>query len=126
MALPRDHRLRGLRVFEKLYRRGRRIQGQWLVLRQLHAEPSLLPPDLRGQPASSWRCGIVVSSKVHKRAVRRNRLRRVLHEELRRHPPRTRRPQWLLLTLRPGSADVDEEQLLGECRQLLQQAGLLP
>jgi len=59
-------------------------------------------------------------------AVRRNRLRRLLHEELRRHPPQARRPLWLLLSLRPGSAEVEEERLLGECRQLLHQAGLRP
>jgi ribonuclease P protein component len=126
MALPPEHRLRGLRVFEKLYRRGRRLQGEWLVLRCLNAEAPLLPPRLRHHPASSWRCGIVVSSKVHKRAVRRNRLRRLLQEELCRRPPRPRRPLWLLFSLRPGSADIDEQQLLGECRQLLHQAGLLP
>ena len=104
MALPPEHRLRGHRVFDRLYRRGRRLQGEWLVLRQLNAEPSLLPPNLRAHPASTWRCGFVVSSKVHKRAVQRNRLRRLLQEELRRHPPQVRRPQWLLISLRPGSA----------------------
>ena len=96
------------------------------MLRQLNAEAPLLAPDLRQRPASAWRCGIVVSSKVHKRAVRRNRLRRLLHEELRRHPPQSKRPLWLLLSLRPGSAEIAEERLLGECRQLLQQAGLRP
>jgi len=126
VALPPEHRLRGHRVFDRLYRRGRRLQGEWLVLRQLNAEPGLLPPNIRSQPTSPWRCGIVVSSKVHKRAVRRNRLRRLLHEELRRHPPQARRPLWLLLSLRPGSAEVEEERLLGECRQLLHQAGLRP
>ena len=126
MALPPEHRLRGLRVFERLYRKGRRLQGEWLVLRQLNAEPALLPPRLRLHPASPWRCGIVVSSKVHKRAVRRNRLRRLLQEELRRHPPLAKRPLWLMLSLRPGSAEVDPERLLGECRQLLHQAGLRP
>ena len=126
VALPPEHRLRGHRVFERLYRKGRRLQGDLLVLRQLNAEHPLLPPRLRPHPASPWRCGIVVSSKVHKRAVKRNRLRRLLQEELRRHPPQSRRPLWLLLSLRPGSAEAGEEQLLGECRQLLHQAGLLP
>ena len=96
------------------------------MLRLLNAEPGLLSRSIPPEPASPWRCGVVVSGKVHKRAVRRNRLRRLLQEELRRDPPRGRRPLWLLLSLRPGSADVDEERLLGECRQLLHQAGLRP
>lgn len=126
MALSREHRLRGPRPFERLYRQGRRLQGEWLVLRLLQAVPELLPPPLRSRPASGWRVGIVVSSKVHKRAVRRNRLRRILSEELRLDPPRSRRPLWLLLSLRPGSAEISEDRLLGECRQLLHKAGLRP
>ena len=127
MALSRQHRLRGPRPFARLYRQGRRYQGEWLVLRLLQAEAALLPrEDRRASPASGWRCGVVVSTKVHKRAVRRNRLRRLLHEELRRQPPEPRTPLWLLFSLKPGSAEVEESLLLGECRQLLRQAGLSP
>lgn len=126
MALPQQHRLRGRRVFDRLYRQGRRFQGPALVLRVLAADPALLPP---GSPAaaaaSPWRCGVVVSSKVSKLAVRRNRLRRLIHDHLLRHPPAPPSPLWLLITLKPGCLDLDEGRLLGECRQLLRQAGLL-
>lgn len=97
-----------------------------MVLRLLQAEPSLLPPVCRRHSPSAWRCSVVVSSKVHKRAVRRNRLRRILHQELQRQPPQPPRPLWLLLSLKPGSAEIEEEQLLGEWNQLLRQAGLRP
>ncbi len=124
MALPQQHRLKGRRVFDRLYRQGRRFQGPGLLLRVLAADPSLLPP---GTPptASPWRCGIVVSSKVSKLAVRRNRLRRLFHDHLRRHPPAPNQPLWLLITLKPGCLERSEDQLLGECAQLLRQAGLL-
>ncbi|WP_216901033.1 ribonuclease P protein component [Synechococcus sp. CCY 9618] len=124
MALPQQHRLRGRRVFDRLYREGRRHQGSAVVLRVLPANPALLPP---GTPpaASPWRCGVVISSKVSKLAVRRNRLRRLIHDHLRRHPPTTPSPQWLLITLKPGCLELDDERLLGECSQLLRQAGLL-
>jgi ribonuclease P protein component len=124
VALPQQHRLKGRRVFDRLYRQGRRFQGPGLLLRILAADPSLLPP---GTPptASPWRCGIVVSSKVSKLAVRRNRLRRLFHEHLRRHPPASGQPLWLLITLKPGCLERSEDQLLGECSQLLRQAGLL-
>ena len=68
---------------------------------------------------------MVVSSKVSKLAVRRNRLRRLLHEQLRRHPPAPATPLWLLISLKPGCLERGEDQLLGECRHLLHQAGLL-
>jgi len=126
MALPPQHRLRGHRPFDRLYRQGRRLHGELMVLRVLPAEPSLLPPDVQRHPASAWRFGVVVSSKVHKRAVRRNRLRRLLQAELMRQQPSCDSPQWLLLSLKPGSADAEPDQLLGEWRQLLRKAGLCP
>ncbi|MCP9797634.1 ribonuclease P protein component [Cyanobium sp. Lug-B] len=136
MALPQQHRLKGRRVFDRLYRQGRRYQGPGLLLRVLVADPSLLPPRTpTGKPrggtpgttptASPWRCGIVVSSKVSKLAVRRNRLRRLFHDHLRRHPPTPDQPLWLLITLKPGCLERSDDQLLGECGQLLRQAGLL-
>ncbi|MFM9109997.1 MAG: ribonuclease P protein component [Prochlorococcaceae cyanobacterium] len=126
MALPQAHRLKGRRVFDRLYQRGRRLHGASITLRWLLAEAPLLPPQQRHQPASPWRCGVVISAKVSKRAVRRNRLRRQLHHHLLRHPPGADGPLWLLISLHPGSAEADPHQLLGECSDLLRQAGLHP
>lgn len=127
MALPQRHRLKGQRVFDRVYQKGRRFHGPFLVLRVLEAQPQLLPAQQRGHLPSPWRCGVVVSSKVHKRAVRRNRLRRLLHSHLLIQPPaESERSLWLLLSLKPGSADLPPEALLGECSQLLHQAGLTP
>jgi ribonuclease P protein component len=95
------------------------------MLRWLPAEPDLLPPKQRLHTSSPWRCGVVVSSKVHKRAVQRNRLRRLLHGHLVQLPiGRPEGPVWLLLSCKPGSAERDPASLLGECDQLLQRAGL--
>lgn len=127
MALPQRHRLKGQRVFDRIYQKGRRFHGPFLVLRVLEAQPQLLPAQQRTCPPSAWRCGVVVSSKVHKRAVRRNRLRRLLQTHLLAQPPAaTERCLWLLLSLKPGSADLPPQVLLGECSQLLHQAGLTP
>ena len=127
MALPQRHRLKGQRVFDRVYQKGRRIHGPFLVLRILEALPTLLPAAQRTCPASPWRCGVVVSSKVHKRSVRRNRLRRLLHAHLLAQPIEAGdRCLWLLLSLKPGCADLPSQALLGECSQLLHQAGLTP
>ena len=127
MALPQRHRLKGQRVFDRVYQKGRRIHGSFLVLRILDALPPLLPAEQQACPASPWRCGVVVSSKVHKRSVRRNRLRRLLHAHLLAQPIEAGdRCLWLLLSLKPGSADLPSQALLGECSQLLHQAGLTP
>jgi ribonuclease P protein component len=127
MALPPALRLRGHRAFDRLYRSGRRFHGTWLVLRTLKAEPTLLRANQASHPTIPWRFAVVVSSKVSKRSVCRNRLRRLLHGWFQSHcdgldePPH---PTWLLFSLKPGSADADEDALLGECGLLLQKAGL--
>ncbi|MEX0588201.1 MAG: ribonuclease P protein component [Cyanobium sp.] len=127
MALPQRHRLKGQRVFDRLYQKGQKVHGPFLVLRILEAVPQLLPSEQQHCPPSPWRCGVVVSSKVHKRAVRRNRLRRALHAHLLDQPPSAANCSlWLLLSLKPGSAEIPSEALLGECNHLLRQAGLTP
>ncbi len=125
MALPRRHRLKGQRVFDALYRRGRQLHSPHLSLRWHPAKAPLEPKADRGHALSSWRCGVVISSKVHKRAVRRNRLRRLLHSHLvGQELTSPQGPVWLLLSLKPGSADRGDDALLEECEQLLQRAGL--
>ena len=132
MGLPPQHRLRGHRVFDRLYRQGRRVHGELMVLRVLAADASLLPPPANSLPPSPWRLGVVVSGKVHKRAVRRNRLRRLLQAELfaqaeaLQQMPLGNGPQWLLLSLKPGCAEAEPALLLEEWRHLLRKAGLSP
>ncbi|MEO1002740.1 MAG: ribonuclease P protein component [Cyanobacteria bacterium J06638_7] len=127
MALPQRHRLCGQPLFSTLYRKGRSCHGPLVVLRWLPARSELLPPAQRGRPTSAWRAAVVVSTKVHKRAVQRNRLRRLVHHRLLSLPIAA--PQgavWLLLSLKPGSAERGSDAVLGECQQLLQRAGLTP
>ncbi|MFO0005126.1 MAG: ribonuclease P protein component [bacterium] len=58
--------------------------------------------------------------------MQRNRLRRLLHEHLRRCEPGPARPRWLRFTRRPGAAEAEPHRLLEECSNLLRQAGLIP
>ena len=128
MVLPRDQRLRGRFVFDRLYQRGQRLHGTWMTLRCLAAEPQLLKTDPRDPSPGGHRVAVVVSSKVSKRAVQRNRLRRLLHghvSALLRQSPR-QGGQWLLISLKPGCETAEPAALLGECSSLLAQAGLQP
>ncbi len=124
MALPQKHRLRGSKVFDRLYRQGRRFHGQWITLRVLREDRSVLTAVDRVHASSPWRCAVVVSSKVSKRAVRRNHLRRLIHGLLLAQSPMPAHPSWLVFSLKPGSVEAEESHLLGECLLLLQKAGL--
>ena len=129
MVLPASMRLRGHRCFDHLHRSGKRYHGTLMVLRKAASNPKLLSrgsvgSSVIGQPRTC-RIAVVISGKVHKRAVVRNRLRRLMHNHLRmRFESRSElRDYWLLISLRPG-ADTGEVNLLEECDRLLDQAGL--
>jgi len=129
MVLSREHRLRGRFVFDRLYQKGQRHHGSLMVLRCLQAQPELLKADPRDHSPNSCRLAVVVSSKVSKRSVRRNQLRRLFHSHLTaavRALPDQASGRWLLISLKPGSAEASDEALLGECSQLLAKAGLRP
>ena len=123
MVLPRQHRLKGHRPFERLYRRGRRVNGPNLTVRWVQADPDLLPAGRHGE-TSLWRCGVVVSSKVSKKAVQRNRLRRAVHGHLVRSHLNPSSPVWILISFKPGSIARPQAQLLEECSMLLRKMGM--
>ena len=137
MVLPRDHRLSGTRVFDRLYRARARFHGSNLVLRVGFPDLQDLKPGLMGSRVRAsvkhdgaavgqvdLRFAVVVSRKVSKRAVMRNRLRRLLHRAFMKDVPHLRRGHWLLLSLKPGAAQRSEDQLLQEWSDLLQRSGL--
>ena len=97
-----------------------------MVLRVAAGDSNLLRRELRGIQERTCRCALVISNKVSKRAVRRNRLRRLLHNHLRKRlEQRTDLAgRWLLLSLRPDAAEAEPAQLLEECDSLLKIAGL--
>ena len=124
-------RLRGHRCFNHLHRRGKRFHSTLLVLRTAPARNEYLNRSAVLKPSSSvaksarCRVAVVISSKVSKRAVVRNRLHRRLHDHLRSRFEQA--PEygsvWLLLSLKPGVAP-ESHALLEECDRLLEQAGL--
>ena len=133
MVLPQRHRLRGKRLFDYLYQKSRRYHGgSLLVLRVAAANPLLLRSSEQAA-TSEFRLAVVISSKVSKRAVVRNRLRRQFHKafvdmcknwENPDHP--CLQPQsWLLLSLKPEAGNASCNDLLREWQAVLHQAGFL-
>lgn len=71
--LPKRNRLKGQESFAFLYRKGRRWSHEAVVLYYLRDLP----------PEEGVKIGVSVSKKVSKRAVDRNRLRRLFFEAIR-------------------------------------------
>lgn len=71
MALNKKNRLKKKHDFDNVFKKGRAIKGSFLFIKYLKNELNLS------------RFGFVVSAKVAKKAVERNKLRRILSEAVR-------------------------------------------
>lgn len=111
--------------FSRIYERGRRYRGKYLTAVILTRSESAPPGTRAAQPDPAvLRAAFVVSNKVARQAVQRNRVRRRLREALRslmrEHGPITGRD--LILIAAPSAVDATYWQLYEELRTLLNKA----
>ncbi|MEM8605204.1 MAG: ribonuclease P protein component [Cyanobacteria bacterium P01_H01_bin.121] len=148
MALPKRHRLRRRQDFDRVYRRGKRSASQNLRLNALRLKQPLNAADQviqantvtastsspgdRLRPASSAsrpelpvQVAVVVSQKVSKRAVVRNRIRRQLQAGLARLLPELGKGWLLIIRVQPNAVNCEFDQFLQELKQLLIDAEVL-
>ena len=127
MVLPSSMRLKGYRCFDHLYRNGIRYYAPSMLLRVVKAEPKLEKIKINQFKLKSCKCAIAISSKVNKKAVIRNRLRRLIHNHLtiRLIKSEEHANKWLLLSLKPQSSSREDKLLLKDCDRLLFKAGLI-
>ncbi|WAS04637.1 ribonuclease P protein component [Gloeomargaritales cyanobacterium VI4D9] len=114
MGLPRCQRLRGHRVFAAFYQDHRQVRGHYFRLRYR--------PHPKG---TGLEVAVVVSGKVSKKAVQRNRLKRQMRAALRQLLPACT-PAWqMVVTAQPQALTGQYADFLRELEQLLQQAGII-
>lgn len=124
MALPKANRLKSDQDFQAVFRDGIRRHGSYLTLRALRPlalkeSQKALSNDLHLEPI---KVGISISKKVSKKAVVRNRIKRLLTATLHKLLPKLA-PGWkLVIVVKPTVADkCASEQFLQELEQLLVQ-----
>ncbi|QSJ16241.1 ribonuclease P protein component [Nostoc sp. UHCC 0702] len=133
MALPKANRLKSRKDFQAVFTEGIRRHSSHFTLRALRprcsTEPSLdtvintQPPTDSGKLAST-RIGVSISTKVSKRAVVRNRIKRQITAILHNFLPKLS-PGWrLVVVVKPTAAESKcvSQQFLQELEQLLAQA----
>ncbi len=127
MVLPQAMRLKGHKCFDHIHKAGTRYHGSLMLVRVAKANPNLLKASYRNLQPESFKCAIAISNKVSKKAVIRNRLRRVLHNHLKEkiHSSSKNLNKWTLISLKPNASDIEDAPLLQECDKLLHKAGLL-
>ncbi len=134
MALPKAYRLSSRHDFRAVFREGIRRHGSHLTLRALRLKTKLTYPDVLEETAPSaentqqpTRIGISISTKVSKKAVVRNRIKRQLRAAFGCLLPRIS-PGWLIVVVVQPSAGQQEcvtQQFLQELEQLLVAAEVL-
>ena len=127
MVLPKHMRLKGYRCFDYIYKEGKRFYGNSMVLRTSNSNPNLVPKKNNFQQEKSLKCAISISNKVSKKAVIRNRLRRLFHQHLSYRLSKIKLNQevWAFISLNPNSIKKEPTKLLNECDKLLSKAGLI-
>jgi ribonuclease P protein component len=142
VALPSLHRLKSRQDFQAVFREGIRRHGSYLTLRALRPSPKTsenLTKSSNENPTDSMdtasgqvnldtnceylptRIGISVSTKVSKRAVVRNRIKRRIAAALHQLLPKLL-PGWrLVVVVKPTAAQQEcvTQQFLQELEQLL-------
>lgn len=108
--LPRQHRLAKDRDIKRVFAQGRSFFNPFFTLKYLKL-------------AAQTRFAFVVSAKVSKKAVKRNRLKRVLREQVRKNLE-SLAPGDYVLVLKPQGAQNPEVKLLESFQNVLIKAAL--
>lgn len=110
--INRKHRFRGQKDIENVYRKGRPARAGFMGAKAVLAK------------GKDYRLAVVVSRKVHKSAVVRNRIRRRLYEHFRLIRKEAGRPitQDIVLTVYDEKvAIIPHEELKRACEKLIKQ-----
>nr|WP_228043752.1 ribonuclease P protein component [Dolichospermum sp. LEGE 00246] len=123
--MPKAYRLKSRQDFQAVFREGIRRHSSHFTLRAL--KPTLATePSLDAAPPST-KIGIAISTKVSKRAVVRNKIKRQITAALHQLLPKLL-PGWrLVLIVKPTTteSECETQKFLQELEQLLAQTEVL-
>ena len=126
MALPKTMRLKGHRTFDYIHKNSIKYHGRLMTLRIAKPNQKILISHKRNDNLDSLKFAIAISKKISKKAVERNRIRRILQEHLLKNfsKKNNHKPYWLLVNLKAGDFCNDEKELLKEFQNLIFKSGL--
>jgi len=127
MALPKNMRLKGHRTFNYIHKNSVKYHGKFMTFKVAKSNPNILFSHKTRNTSNSLRVAIAISKKVSKKAVERNKLRRVLQQWLITNIQKinNHKPHWLLVNLKIGDFYNNEIKLLEEFQNLMFQSRLI-
>ena len=127
MALPKDMRLKGHRTFNYIHKNSIKYHGKLMTFKVARSNPQILLSHKLTNTSNKFRVAIAISKKVSKKAVERNKLRRILLGWLLTNIQRinNHKPYWLLVNLKFGDFYNDENKILEEFQNLMFKSHLI-
>ena len=127
MALPKDMRLKGHRAFHYIHKNSIKYHGKLMTFKVAKSNPEILLSHKLRNPSDKFRIAIAISKKVSKKAVNRNKIRRILQEWLLTNIQKinSHKPYWLLVNLKFGNFCNDKNRLLEEFQNLMSKSHLI-
>ena len=127
MALPKDMRLKGHRTFNYIHKNAKTYHGKLMTFKVARSNPDILLTHKFTNPSNKFRVAIAISKKVSKKAVERNKLRRILQEWLLTNIQKinNHKPYWLLVNLKIGDFYNDKSKILEEFQNLMSKSRLI-
>ena len=127
MALPRDMRLKGYRTFNYIHKNSITYYGKLMTFKVVISNPEILSSHKIRNTSNNLRVAIAISKKVSKKAVERNKIRRILQEWLLTNIQKinNHKPYWLLVNLKFGDFCNDNNKLLEEFQNLMFKSRLI-
>jgi len=127
MALPKDMRLKGHRTFDYIHKNSIKYYGKMMTFKVARSNPKILLSHKLSNTSNNFRVAIAISKKVSKKAVDRNKIRRLLQEWLSRNIQKinNHKPYWLLVNLKFGDFYNDKSRLLEEFQNLMLKSRLI-
>ena len=126
MALPKDMRLKGHRTFNYIHKNSVKYHGKLMTFKVAKSNSEILLSHNLKTSSNKLRVGIAISKKVSKKAVERNRLRRILQEWLLINIQKinNHKPYWLLVNLKFRDF-YNDKKILEEFQNLMFKSRLI-
>ncbi len=127
MALPKNMRLKGHRTFNYIHKNSTKFHGKLMTFKLARSNPEILSSHKFRNTSNNLRVAISISKKVAKKAVDRNKIRRILQEWLLTNFQviNSHKPYWLLVNLKFGDFCNDKTKLLEEFQNLMFKSRLI-
>ena len=126
MALPKAMRLKGHRTFNYIHKNSVKYYGKLMTFKIATSDPRILISHKNFDSLNNFKIAIAISKKVSKKAVVRNKLRRILQDCILKNfsQEKNHKPYWLLVNLKSGVSCNDEFRILEEFKHLIFKSGL--